>query len=50
MKYQRGYIDLDITGLLIFFCVVGAVGGIAVWNIAEWAWPLIKTAIHSMTE
>jgi len=49
MNKQRGYMNLDFTGLFVVGGVVCTIAGIVVWEALQWAWPYIKSAIHAMT-
>lgn len=49
MKHSRGYINIDFTGLLIFFVVIGVIIGMVVSVVAPWLWGFIKPLIHALT-
>ena len=53
MKRQRGYINLDLDGLMIGMIVVGAALGIVVAALAFWlgpiAWDWLRPMIHQAT-
>ena len=53
MKCQRGYINLDLDGLMIGMIIVGAALGIVVAALAFWlgpiAWDWLRPMIHQAT-
>jgi hypothetical protein len=46
---QRGYYNIDLTGLLVFLIVVGVLIGLALAYGVPWLWGLIKPLIHGAT-
>lgn len=50
MKHsQRGYYNMDFTGLVIGGIVVGIVVGVLLTIGLPWLWQLLKPLIHAWT-
>lgn len=46
---ERGYIDLDFTGVFVVIFVVGAAFGGALFIGLPWLWRLVKPLLHTLT-
>lgn len=46
---ERGYIDLDFTGVFVAIFVVGAAFGGALFIGLPWLWRLVKPLLHALT-
>jgi hypothetical protein len=49
MNKQKGYYNMDFTGLIWGGLVVGCLLGIGLWEALKWAWPYIKQFVHQAT-
>lgn len=49
MNKQKGYYNMDFTGLIWGGLVVGCLVGIGLWEALKWAWPYIKQFVHQAT-
>ena len=46
---QRGYLNIDLTPVIIVCLIVGVAIGIAIAYLVPWLWSFIKPLIHSLT-
>ena len=46
---QRGFYDLNVTGIPIGCVIVGVAIGIVIAYLVPWLWSFIKPLIHSLT-
>lgn len=46
---ERGYVDLNVTGLLIAVTVIGVIAGLILCPILSWAWGVVKPWLHAIT-
>ena len=46
---QRGYIDLDFTGLFVGLVIVGIVVGLGLAWLVPWVWGIVKPLLHALT-
>ena len=46
---QRGYLNIDLTPVIIACLIVGIATGIAIAYLVPWLWSFIKPLIHALT-
>lgn len=49
MSAQRGYVDIDIIGMIWVVAIVGVGAGLVLCPILSWAWGVIKPWLHVVT-
>jgi len=49
MKYQQGYVQIDLVAILAISCTVGIITGWTVHEVVAAIWPDIKAWIHAAT-
>jgi len=49
MKYQQGYVQIDLVAILAISCTVGIITGLITYDVVAAVWPDIKAWIHAAT-
>lgn len=49
MSDQRGYVNLDIIGMIWICVIAGILAGLILCPILSWAWSIVKPWLHSIT-
>lgn len=49
MDRERGFVEIDVIGLLLAASVIGVLVGFVLCPLLSWAWSIVKPWLHSIT-